>query len=176
MRKAIHAMFCLASLIAMAPGLAADSLGRLFFTPSQRSALDAGKSLGKSAPVAPGPRSVYLNGVVTRSDSERTVWINGKAYHGGSPDSVQVKTNSAAPETTTISVPGAGPSARVKVGQRLDVKSGKVRENYSRRAATGSAASDNPVPQPGVADKPEKMNDAAPILGDKNGEPRPPAR
>ena len=168
-------MFCLASLIAMAPGVAADSLGRLFFTPSQRNALDAGKSLGKSAPVAPGPRTVHLNGVVTRSDSERTLWINGKAYYGGSPDSVQVRTNSATPGTTTIRVPGAGPSAQVKVGQQLDVKSGKVRENYSRRAATGAAAPDNPAPQQAIADKPKKMNDA-PALSDRNREPRPPAR
>ena len=156
MRKAVYAMFCLASLIATAPVQAADSLGRLFFTPSQRNVLDAGKSLGNSASVAPGPRTVYLNGVVTRSDSARTVWINGNAYHDGSPDSVQVKTDSATPETTTIRVPGAGPSARVKVGQQLDVKSGKVRENYSRRAATGAAATDNSAPPPVIANKPKK--------------------
>jgi hypothetical protein len=169
-------MFCLASLIATAPGHAADSFGRLFFTPSQRNALDAGKSSGKSAPVALGPRTVYLNGVVTRSDSERTVWINGKAYHDGSPDSVQVKTNSATPGTTTIRVPGAGPAARVKVGQQLDVKSGKVRENYSRRAATDAAATDSSAPLPVIANKPGKMNDAAPAIDDKSREPPPPAR
>ncbi len=170
-------MLCLASSIAaMTPGQAADSLGRLFFTPSQRNVLDAGKSLSKSAPVVPGPRTVFLNGVVTRSDSERTVWINGKAYHDGSPEGVQVKTDSATPGTTTIRVPGAGPSARVKVGQQLNVKSGKVRENYSRRAATDAAATDGSAPLPVIANKPRKMNDAAPAIDDKSREPPPPAQ
>ena len=76
MRRAIFSVISFVGLFATAPGLAADSLGRLFFTPAQRNVLDAGKSLGKAAPVvpvAPGPRNVFLSGVVTRSDAERTV-------------------------------------------------------------------------------------------------------
>jgi hypothetical protein len=185
--KAIYPAVCLAGLVAAAPSPAADSLGRLFFTPAQRSVLDAGKSMSKAAPVTPRPRTVIVNGVVIRSDSERTVWINGKAYHSSSPDGVQVKTSPATPGTTSIRVPGAGASARVKVGQQLDVNSGQVRENFSRRPAPvrspaaaadiPAAPADNSVPDPAGLKNSRTTKDAVANTGEKSTDtPPPPAR
>ena len=61
---------------------AAEPLGRLFFTPAQRNTLDAGKQLDRpktDGPTVRGPRSLTVNGIVTRSDGESTVWVNGGA-------------------------------------------------------------------------------------------------
>jgi hypothetical protein len=135
LRIATFSIVCFAASMGSGPSLAAEPLGRLFFTPAQRTVLDAGKSLGKAAPVVPPPRNVELNGVVTRSDAGRTVWINGKAYHDKSPEGLQVLTNRFAPESTEILVKGREHAARIKVGQQLNLNAGTVRE--VPHAATG---------------------------------------
>ena len=81
-----------------------------------------------------------LNGVVTRSDAGRTVWINGKPYHDRSPDGLQVMTNSSSPESTEIRVRGRERPARIKVGQQLDLNAGTVGDKGSQAAATEDAA------------------------------------
>lgn len=167
MRKALHAGFFVAASLVAVAAMAAEPLGRLFFTPAQRSVLDAGKYSGTPSPAKPGPRSVQLNGVVTRSDAERTVWINGTPYYNASPDGVQVKTNPSTPATTSIRVPGKNTTARVKVGQRLDLNSGQVREGFSRRTAVpeGSAAPvESPALPPAAPKKSEGTEDAAPPI------------
>ena len=170
-------------LFATAPGLAADSLGRLFFTPAQRNVLDAGKSLGKAAPVvpvAPGPRNVFLSGVVTRSDAERTVWVNGKAYHDKSPDGIQVKTNPSAPATAEIHVTGRERPARVKVGQQLDLNSGRVSEQASRMPDADSATKSAEAMPPRLSHtkkSPATEEHPSPAAGDQGGSIlAPPAR
>jgi len=161
---------CLLLMLGSLAGEAAqegEPIGRLFFTPAERSALEAGKSARKSAPAARGPRSVQLNGVVTRSDSQNTVWVNGKAYHDGSPDGMQVTTNPGTPASTSIRIPGKTAAARVKVGQRLDLNSGRIQEDFSRRpAATDSAVAPvgNPASRPVIATKARDAGDTAPPI------------
>ena len=60
----------------------AESLGRLFFTPKERAALDRGKA-GQPAELVearPGEpkRSAEMNGYVKRSDGRATVWMDGE--------------------------------------------------------------------------------------------------
>ena len=85
MKKALAVAVLVAGSIMPAAGMAAEPLGRLFFTPEQRAALDAGKLIqaprSSRVPAARGPREVTLNGVVTRSDGESTVWVNGRAQN-----------------------------------------------------------------------------------------------
>jgi hypothetical protein len=140
LRRTLISILCLAGLSTAAPGLAADSLGRLFFTPAQRQALDAGKSLGKAAPAVRGPRSVFLNGVVTRSDAERTVWVNGKAYYDVSPDGVQINIDPAAPGVAVIRAPGANAPVELRVGQRLERATGKISEGQAAAAVGNDTA------------------------------------
>jgi hypothetical protein len=159
--------------------MTAEPLGRLFFTPAQRSALDAGKHTVARAPVNPGPRTVRLNGVVTRSDAERTIWINGKAYYNGLPDGMQVKTNSATPGSTLIRVPGSASPARLKVGQQLDLNSGHIEENYSRRQLppkTIAAPTDNSASRAVIAKNPRLADDEAAAAPIRNGEKTAPKR
>jgi hypothetical protein len=111
---------------------AEEALGRLFFTPAQRAALDAGKKLATPKTGIPAPvavrRPLDLRGVVIRSDGQRTVWVNGRAYQDQSPEGVDIRTNPAAPGNTEVRVPGQALAARVKVGQQIDLNSGAVRD------------------------------------------------
>ena len=60
----------------------AESLGRLFFTPKERAAIDRGKAgqpaeLVEVKPVEPR-RPMEMNGYVARSDGKTTVWLDGE--------------------------------------------------------------------------------------------------
>jgi hypothetical protein len=141
---------------------AEEPLGRLFFTPEQRAALDAGKKIvaPKSTAQAPTPthRPLTLGGVVVRSDGERTVWANGKAYHNDSPDGVEVRTNRGAPGNAEVRVQGQSLAARVKVGQQLDLNSGKVHDSAPRdtRAEEDASGSTRPAATPSFRQKKKK--------------------
>lgn len=66
----------------------AESLGRLFFTPQQRAALDRQRTLNRSfiANASADETSLTLNGEVSRSGGRSTRWINGQAdWHGDTP-------------------------------------------------------------------------------------------
>jgi hypothetical protein len=180
MRKVFAAAILVAGAVNPVVGWSAEELGRLFFTPTQRKVLDAGKLVStQKVPVKPGPRSVRIDGVVTRSDSDRTIWVNGTAYHGGSPDGVRVKTNPATPGSASIGVPGKSQSTRVKVGQRIDLNSGQIREDLSRKA---DEAEEGPAAQPetdaigGVAEKPKATHEPAQAQRDTDPGPAAAAR
>ena len=60
----------------------AEPLGRLFFTPKERAALDRGKAgqpaeLVEVTPADPR-RPMEMNGYVARSDGKTTVWMDGE--------------------------------------------------------------------------------------------------
>ena len=59
-------------------------LGRLFFTPEQRSALDRQRQVDVKETVA-GESTLTIDGVALRSSGKRTVWVNGVA-HNETPD------------------------------------------------------------------------------------------
>jgi hypothetical protein len=109
-----------------------NTLGRLFYTPDQRSALNANirTVMKKPKQRIPIPRSVTLSGVVTRSDGERTVWVDGQAYHQGDPDGISVLTNSGDPARAEMKVRGVRKRVPVRVGQQLNPVSGKTSEPY----------------------------------------------
>jgi hypothetical protein len=109
-----------------------ETLGRLFYTTKQRAALDANirsmtKAIEKPAPIPP---SVTVNGVVTRSDGERTIWIDGRAYHRANTGDINVTTRPADPGVVDLKVQGIRQKLPVRVGQRLDPTSGKTFEPY----------------------------------------------
>ncbi|MGH8722325.1 MAG: hypothetical protein ACREU4_10095, partial [Burkholderiales bacterium] len=70
----------------LAPGAApAQELGRLFFTPEQREALDARRRArlpDKPAALAPSP-TTRIDGSVTRSSGRATLWVDGAAVPDG---------------------------------------------------------------------------------------------
>ncbi len=64
-----------------------ESLGRLFFTPQQRAALDRQRQQGTTANTHVDQQASYtLNGEVRRSSGRNTRWVNGEAQTGaGTP-------------------------------------------------------------------------------------------
>lgn len=140
------ALACVVMVIA-APAVAAElSLGRLFFTPSQRASLDVARSQRTRVTVAteatqveiaqPVPQTITYGGMVRRSDGRTTVWLNDRAVDdrkaaGGSTMIRQVRPDGA----VTLEVPQSSRRVDLKVGQSVEVLSGSVGEAYTRATA-----------------------------------------
>ena len=115
-----------------------ETLGRLFYTAKERASLDANvrSSSAQAKKPIPIPPSMTLNGVVTRSDGEQTVWIDGRAYHRTESGGLQVTTRSNDPGVVEIKVPGVPNRRSVRVGQRLDPATGEIFESYEEPHGT----------------------------------------
>lgn len=75
------ALFCGLTLMSiLSAAQAEEALGRLFFTPERRQALDQQREMNISEPTNEDP-ALTLNGIVTRSSGKRTAWINGVAQN-----------------------------------------------------------------------------------------------
>jgi hypothetical protein len=110
-RAEICAPTCFATLLfTFIPPAHADKLGRLFFTPEQRTHLDYNYS--RNAP-AEGDSSPFItvNGIVQKNGGPRTVWVNGVAQ---SAEGSRERT----PTAQTVSIPGSHP-VKIKVGQKI---------------------------------------------------------
>ena len=92
----------------------AEELGRLFFTPEQRTQLDF--SYAREASSGHNDRALILNGIVQKHGGKRTAWINGIPQQVGNSDE---KT----PESLSIPVPGQTKTVKLKVGQRVFLNS-----------------------------------------------------
>lgn len=147
MRKMLAVAVLVAGSILPAAGLGAETLGRLFFTPAQRDTLDAGKQIGtprsSRAPAARGPREVTLNGVVTRSDGESTVWVNGRALDKRPAAGVSATASASDPAAARVKLGGARNTVRMRVGQRLRPSTGKIAEPYE--SSVGRKTAPTPV-------------------------------
>jgi len=103
----------------------AQELGRLFFTPEQRHALDARrKARVPDKPAAAGAVSptMRLDGYVKRSGARSTVWVNGEAVDDASPP--------AGGSDARVNVPAGDSRSRVelKPGEVLDRGNGEIRD------------------------------------------------
>lgn len=88
----------------------AAELGRLFYTPKQRTQLEAQQAAG--AVTDGGKRNfIVVNGVIQKQGGNRIVWLNGAAQ-------TPVRANSN-PASIDVAVPGQSKHVQVKVGQRL---------------------------------------------------------
>lgn len=91
---------------------AAEPMGRLFFTPSERLELErnAEKIHARENPDAPEATSLIVNGVIQRRDGRRIVWINGKAQEMEAGNTLAV-----------IHIPAQGnrPAIEARVGQAV---------------------------------------------------------
>ena len=140
-----------------APATAADStVGRLFFTPSQRASLDVARSQRTRVTVAterteellqPAPQTITYGGMVRRSDGQTTVWLNNRRVDESRPAAGativrQVRPNGA----VTLEVPQSNRRVDLKVGQSVEVLSGSIGEGYARST---------------LAPKPEPTNEGA---------------
>lgn len=123
------ALLVAAIVLSLPAALRAQELGRLFFTPEQRAALDARRKAKVPDKPAADPASdlplTRVDGAVRRAGGKSTVWVNGETL----PETPQGGPR-VAPKDARVSVPvGDGAqSYDLKVGQTLDRGNGEVRD------------------------------------------------
>ena len=138
----------IAVMLLVASSTAAAEIGRMFFTPAQRAALDAARKqnirvdIGNDetekpptapAATAPVPQTVRLNGMIQRSDGKNTVWLNNKPITDQHAGGMNFSTNRN-DTRVKLQLPEGGRSMDLKVGQTAEIVSGTIEENYNRRA------------------------------------------
>jgi len=117
-------------LLAAAAPAGAQEIGRLFFTPEQRAALDARRKArvpDKAAAVVASP-TTRLDGFVKRSGGPSTVWINGESLPDNAPEAPNIDTSRDASGSVSISVGEGGRRVRLKAGEALDRGNGEVKD------------------------------------------------
>ena len=127
-----------ALLVAFIAGLAgtagagAQELGRLFFTPEQRAALDARRKARVPDKPAATPQAespiTRVQGAVQRSGGRSTVWINNEAIPEGSPGGAQPAPGANNPGRVTLPAGDGAQRYDLRVGESLDRGSGEVKD------------------------------------------------
>mgnify|MGYP000051781915 FL=1 len=109
-----------------APVIAEEALGRLFFTPERRQALDHQREFNIQEKVETPQESTFtINGVVTRSSGKQTVWINGAAQNGEEvPGGISISTSRRQPGKVTIRSED-NPERSASVGDTVDRNTGE---------------------------------------------------
>ena len=128
----------LAILILLLPltARAAEPLGRLFFTPEQRAQLDTlrtKKVVAAQVKDEPAPEFVTYSGIITRGDGKTTVWVNNKALSEVDMRDTASLVGRVERDGRILVQSGQAanaPSLRLKVGQRAELGTGRVEENY----------------------------------------------
>jgi hypothetical protein len=160
--KRTAVMILLAAVASAAtPSFAAETLGRLFFTPAQRAQLDTARSqksrasLSTDEEAAPLPETVTYSGMVRRNDGKSTVWLNNRAVNDRQPvDGVPVVGRVRPDGRIVLDTPQGGPRVELKVGQSVEIVSGTIEEPYSRRlTAPKSESKPAPAARPAPADQ-----------------------
>ena len=119
--------------VASAQSAQAQELGRLFFTPEQRAALDARRKA--RVPDKPAAATVSespvtrVNGAVQRSGGKSTVWVNGEMIpENAQAESARVLPQGANPGRVSVPVGEGAQRHDLRVGESLDRSSGQVRD------------------------------------------------
>lgn len=104
----------------------AQELGRLFFSPEQRQALDARRRARMpdrpNTPIVVSP-TTRMDGYVQRKNGKSTVWVNGEALPETAPEAPHIGTG-----RVTVNVGESGARAGLKPGEVLDRGTGEVRD------------------------------------------------
>jgi len=103
-----------------------DSLGRLFFSPERRAALERQRLLNIQEARTLEGATLRLNGIVQRSSGKSTVWINEQPQHEDEADrsGVAVKLSPKAPGRAQLR-PGEEAPTELKVGESINRATGE---------------------------------------------------
>ncbi len=126
----MRAAFAALVLLLSAQQATAQELGRLFFTPEQRDALDA----RRRARLPDRPNTVVaspttrIDGYVKRSEGKSTVWVDGEALPDGmQPEGLRLRRGDD-PSRVTVILGEDGRRIDLRVGQTVDRASGEVKD------------------------------------------------
>ena len=135
MRRAIACSL----LLAYATTVSGAELGRLFFTPAERAQLDVARTQKKAPPppaaqtveAPPVPEIVNYAGIIRRSDGKSMLWINDRvAEEKEALGALSLKGAVRSDGAVTLQAPQSGGTIEVKVGQSVDLQSGRVAEGH----------------------------------------------
>jgi hypothetical protein len=116
---------CMIALLLIPTASVSQEVGRLFFTPEQRAALDARRRArvpDKPAAVVVASPTTKLDGYVKRSGGPSTVWVNGEPLPEGAGDAPRIGPR------VSISVGEGGRRAALRPGEAIDRGTGEVRD------------------------------------------------
>jgi hypothetical protein len=123
-----YALLCLV-LFAPVTEVLAQELGRLFFTPEQRAALDARRKARvpdtPAVAVAASP-TTRVDGFVRRSGGPSTVWVNGEPLGEHGPEAPRIVRGATSDPRVSVPVGDGGTRFSLKPGQVLDRGSGAI--------------------------------------------------
>ena len=164
------ARWCAIVLFLGAGSAAGADLGRLFFTPAQRSALDSARKqsvrgdavvVEHKPPLPAPPQNVSVSGLVRRSDGRSTVWLNNRPISEQSETGISA-TLGRTDDRVKLTVPGSERSVDLKVGQTVEILSGTIEEGYARRTVPPQPPAKPPAVSPPKPPAEEKAAAAAP--------------
>jgi hypothetical protein len=114
-------MLLIAFAACAAAPVAAEELGRLFFTPQQRQELDRRREANvMESGTTTVESTMTINGHVARSSGKATTWINGVPQY----DNHRTRD----PARVTVGGSEGEPPVEVKIGQTLDKTRGEVKD------------------------------------------------
>jgi hypothetical protein len=162
--KLLLGLLALVTAAMPAPASAAqqgqERLGRLFFTPAQRSSLDVARSQRARTTVAtentdqeaaPVSQTITYGGLVRRDDGRTTVWLNNQPVRDTDPSGAGAVVSRVRPDgRITLQAPQSSRSVVLKPGQSVELLSGTIEEGYSRRALSGTEPKPKPGAKPGA--------------------------
>ena len=133
--KKLRPLLAVVSSLALAGPLASsaiaeETLGRLFFSPERRQALDHQRqfNIHEKQEIAEDP-TITIDGVVTRSSGRRTVWLNGVVEEdsgtSGNASGIEIITDRNSPESVVVKSSDAM-SNQVRVGDTINRNTGAV--------------------------------------------------
>ena len=100
--------------------LRAEPLGRLFFTPERRAALERQRELNIQEAQPIESSNVSLDGIVTRSSGRSTVWVNGRPQNEGAKGTgLHVAVSPKSPDRAVVAPDDDSPSS-LKVGESIN--------------------------------------------------------
>lgn len=113
-------LFLALLLLPLTPGVAAEPLGRLFFTPEKRAQLERQRQFNIQEAQTLEGATMSLDGVVIRSTGKRTVWINSRAQHdNAAPAGVAADVSRRDPGRAVLTA-GEETPAPLKVGESIN--------------------------------------------------------
>ena len=171
MKLGIGGLACRAGLVAvlivLSNAATAQSFGRLFFSVDERFTLNERREddirvevksdvTRKQTDDTPAVSEVSLDGKVQRSGGESTIWVNGRPVLPGNrtPEGIRVAPTGGRGGETRFALP-SGDGFNLKVGQKIQVLSGKVLDSYEARAKEGAESVFASQPTPAANDTTE---------------------
>lgn len=105
--------------------VAGSGLGRLFYTPERRKALDQQRLSNRPAEKQVESQQLSFDGLVQRSSGKRTVWVNGRALTEHDSNVLGVSTRSGDAGRARISIPNEG-GYQMAVGSQVNRETGET--------------------------------------------------